>query len=77
MACILLDVDGVLHVSGEPIPVQSTQFRLRRGYLSVRHEQLDRPRAKRRRASPCELDDDEPRRRPAPPRARGKRVFAS
>ena len=43
MACILLDIDGVLHVSGEPISGMREPFGppSRRSRASIRHEQLD------------------------------------
>ena len=44
MTCILLDIDGVLHVSGEAIPgaVEAVgKLRGRRSHAALRDEQLD------------------------------------
>ena len=85
MACILLDIDGVLHVSGEPIPGAAGRHRRAasaRPLAPVRHEQLDaaaraprrgaaRDGLRARRTTSC-------RRRPAQPARElaGKRVLA-
>ena len=69
MACILLDVDGVLHVSGDPIPgAAEAVARLRRQGHSLRFvtNNSTRPRttlAEELRTLGFELDDDELRRR--------------
>ena len=65
MACILLDVDGVLHVSGEPIPgAVEAVARLRRHGHGLRFvtNNSTRPRAtlaEELRALGFELEDDE------------------
>lgn len=84
MACILLDVDGVLHVSGEPIPgaVEAVQELRRRGHtLRFVTNNSTTPRAKlveEMRAMGVELDEDELQTTPrAAVRAlKGKRVLA-
>ena len=65
VACILLDVDGVLHVSGDPIPgAAEAVARLRRQGHSLRFvtNNSTRPRttlAEELRTLGFELDDDE------------------
>jgi len=84
MACILLDVDGVLHVSGEPIPGSAEAVaRLRRQGHSLRFvtNNSTRPRttlAEELRTLGFELDDDELQTtaRAAARELAGKRVFA-
>ena len=84
MACILLDVDGVLHVSGEPIPgAVDAVARLRRHGHSLRFvtNNSTRPRAllaEDLRGLGFELDDDELQTTPraAASELAGKRVFA-
>ena len=84
MACILLDVDGVLHVSGEPIPgATEAVARLRRQGHSLRFvtNNSTRPRttlAEELRTLGFELDDDELQTtaRAAARELAGKRVFA-
>ena len=84
MACILLDVDGVLHVSGEPIPgAAEAVARLRRQGHSLRFvtNNSTRPRttlAEELRTLGFELDDDELQTtaRAAARELAGKRVFA-
>jgi HAD superfamily hydrolase (TIGR01458 family) len=84
MACILLDVDGVLHVSGEPIPgAAEAVARLRRQGHSLRFvtNNSTRPRAmlvEELRTLGFELDDDELQTtaRAAARQLAGKRVFA-
>jgi HAD superfamily hydrolase (TIGR01458 family) len=84
MACILLDVDGVLHVSGEPIPgAVEAVARLRlQGhtlrFVTNNSTRLRATLAEELRLLGFELDDDELQ---TPPRAAaselaGKRVFA-
>ena len=84
MACILLDVDGVLHVSGEPIPGAVDAVRRLRGdghALRFVTNNSTRPRAvlaEELRALGFELDDQEIQ---TPPRAAareldGRRVYA-
>jgi HAD superfamily hydrolase (TIGR01458 family) len=84
MACILLDIDGVLHVSGEPIPgAVEAVSRLRRHGHSLRFvtNNSTRPRAtlaEELRALGFELDDDELQTTlgAAARELAGKRVFA-
>jgi HAD superfamily hydrolase (TIGR01458 family) len=84
MACILLDVDGVLHVSGEPIPgAVDAVSRLRRQGHSLRFvtNNSTRPRttlAEELRLLGFELDDDELQTTPraAARELAGKRVLA-
>jgi HAD superfamily hydrolase (TIGR01458 family) len=84
MACILLDVDGVLHVSGEPIPgAVEAVARLRRQGHSLRFvtNNSTRPRAllaEELRGLGVELDEDEIQTTPraAARELAGKRVFA-
>ena len=84
MACILLDVDGVLHVSGEPIPGRRRGRRAAAppGPLApVRDEQLHPSAAtlaEELRGLGFELDDDELQTTPraAARELAGKRVFA-
>jgi HAD superfamily hydrolase (TIGR01458 family) len=84
MACILLDVDGVLHVSGEPIPgaVEAID-RLRRMSHDLRFvtNNSTRPRAKlaeELRAMGFVLEDDELQTTPhaAARELAGRRVYA-
>ena len=84
MACILLDVDGVLHVSGEPLPgAVEAVARLRRQGHSLRFvtNNSTRPRAllaEELRGLGVELDEDEIQTTPraAARELAGKRVFA-
>lgn len=84
MACILLDVDGVLHVSGDPIPgAADAVARLRRQGHSLRFvtNNSTRPRAvlaDELRGLGFELDEDEIQTTPraAARELAGKRVFA-
>jgi HAD superfamily hydrolase (TIGR01458 family) len=84
MACILLDVDGVLHVSGEPIPGSvEAVAELRRAGHSLRFvtNNSTRPRpqlAAELRDLGLELDEDEIQTTPkaAARELAGKRVFA-
>ncbi len=84
MACILLDVDGVLHVSGEAIPGAARGGRRAadgRALAPLRDEQLDpaaRQLADELRALGFELDDDELQTtaRTAARELAGRRVFA-
>ena len=84
MACILLDVDGVLHVSGEAIPgAQEAVARLREAGHTLRFvtNNSTRPRAQlaeELRALGFDLDDDELQTtaRTAARELAGKRVFA-
>jgi HAD superfamily hydrolase (TIGR01458 family) len=84
MACILLDVDGVLHVSGEPIPgaVEAVSELRRRGHtLRFVTNNSTTPRAtlvEAMRAMAISLDEDELQTTPrAAVRAlRGRRVLA-
>ena len=84
MACILLDVDGVLHVSGDPIPgAAEAVARLRRQGHSLRFvtNNSTRPRttlAEELRTLGFELEDDELQTtaRAAARELAGKRVFA-
>jgi len=84
MACILLDVDGVLHVSGDPIPgAVEAVGRLRRQGHSLRFvtNNSTRPRmtlAEDLRQLGFELDDDELQTTPraAARELAGKRVLA-
>src|SRR3954451_19494797 len=84
MACILLDVDGVLHVSGEPIPrAVAAVGRLRSHGHSLRFvtNNSTRPRqtlAEELRELGFELDDDELQTTPraAARELAGKRVLA-
>ena len=84
MACILLDVDGVLHVSGDPIPgAVGAVGRLRRQGHSLRFvtNNSTRPRmtlAEDLRQLGFELDDDELQTTPraAARELAGKRVLA-
>jgi HAD superfamily hydrolase (TIGR01458 family) len=84
MACILLDVDGVLHVSGEPIPGAVDAWnRLRRmGHdLRLVTNNSTRPRSKlaeELRALGLELEDDELQTTPraAARELAGRRVYA-
>ena len=84
MACILLDVDGVLHVSGEPIPgAAEAVARLRRQGHSLRFvtNNSTRPRAvlaEELRGLGFELEEDELQTTPgaAARELAGKRVFA-
>ncbi len=65
MACILLDVDGVLHVSGEPIPGAADAIsELRRAGHALRYVTNNSTRPRSRLAGELremgfELDDDE------------------
>ena len=84
MACILLDIDGVLHVSGEPIPgAVEAVSRLRQKGHSLRFvtNNSTRPRttlAEELRGLGFELDDDELQTTPraAASELAGKRVLA-
>ncbi len=84
MACILLDVDGVLHVSGEPIPgAVEAVARLREQGHSLRfvtnNSTLPRPQlADQLRGLGFQLDDEELQTTPraAARELAGKRVFA-
>jgi HAD superfamily hydrolase (TIGR01458 family) len=84
MACILLDVDGVLHVSGDPIPgAAAAVSRLRETGHSLRFvtNNSTRPRAQlaeELRALGFEVTDDELQTtaRAAARELAGKRVFA-
>jgi HAD superfamily hydrolase (TIGR01458 family) len=84
MACILLDVDGVLHVSGEPIPgAVEAVTRLRAQGHALRfvtnNSTLPRPQlADQLRGLGFELDDEELQTTPraAARELAGKRVFA-
>jgi HAD superfamily hydrolase (TIGR01458 family) len=84
MACILLDVDGVLHVSGEPIPgAVDAVAGLRRQGHSLRFVTNNSTRsrtllAEDLRSLGFELDDDELQTTPraAARELAGKRVFA-
>ena len=84
MACILLDVDGVLHVSGEPIPgAVDAVARLRRQGHSLRFvtNNSTRPRAvlaEELRGLGFELEEEEIQTTPraAARELAGKRVFA-
>jgi HAD superfamily hydrolase (TIGR01458 family) len=84
MACILLDIDGVLHVSGEPIPgAVEAVARLRRNGHSLRvvTNNSTMPRqtlAEELRVLGFELDDDELQTTPraAARELAGKRVLA-
>ena len=84
MGCILLDIDGVLHVSGEPIPgAVEAVARLRRQGHALRFvtNNSTRPRATladELRGLGFELDDDELQTTPraAARELAGKRVFA-
>ena len=84
MGCILLDIDGVLHVSGEPIPgAVEAVARLRRQGHALRFvtNNSTRPRpmlAEELRGLGFELDDDELQTTPgaAARELAGKRVFA-
>ena len=84
MACILLDIDGVLHVSGEPIPgAVEAVARLRRNGHTLRFvtNNSTRPRmtlAEDLRQLGFELDDDELQTTPraAARELAGKRVLA-
>jgi HAD superfamily hydrolase (TIGR01458 family) len=84
MACILLDIDGVLHVSGEPIPgAVEAVARLRRNGHSLRFvtNNSTMPRqtlAEELRVLGFELDDDELQTTPraAARELAGKRVLA-
>jgi HAD superfamily hydrolase (TIGR01458 family) len=84
MACILLDIDGVLHVSGQAIPGASEAVsRLRRDGHALRFvtNNSTRPRAKlaeELRALEIELDEDELQTTPgaAARELQGKRVLA-
>jgi HAD superfamily hydrolase (TIGR01458 family) len=84
MGCILLDIDGVLHVSGEPIPgAVEAVARLRRQGHALRFvtNNSTRPRAmlaEELRALGFELEDDELQTTPraAARELAGKRVFA-
>src|SRR3990170_1634211 len=84
MACILLDVDGVLHVSGEPIPgAQEAVATLRARGHSLRFVTNNTPRSRANlatelRAMGFELDDEELQTTPrtAARELRGRRVFA-
>lgn len=84
MACILLDIDGVLHVSGEPIPgAQAAVAQLRDAGHSLRFvtNNSTTPRAKlaeELRTMGFDLDDTELQTTPraAARELAGKRVFA-
>lgn len=84
MACILLDVDGVLHVSGEPIPgAVEAVARLRRQGHSLRFVTNNSTRpcallAEELRGLGFELDEEEIQTTPraAARELAGKRVFA-
>jgi HAD superfamily hydrolase (TIGR01458 family) len=84
MACILLDIDGVLHVSGEPIPgAQEAVARLRQSSHRLRFvtNNSTTPRAQlaeELRGLGFELEDDELQTTPraAARELIGKRVFA-
>src|ERR1044072_5132491 len=84
MGCILLDIDGVLHVSGEPIPgaVEAVARVRRQGHaLRLVTNNSTRPRptlAEELRGLGFELDDDELQTTPraAARELAGKRVFA-
>ncbi len=84
MACILLDVDGVLHVSGDPIPgAPEAVARLRRQGHSLRFvtnnsTRLQAQLAQELREIGFELDEDEIQTTPraAARELAGKRVFA-
>ena len=84
MGCILLDIDGVLHVSGEPIPgAVEAVARLRRQGHALRFvtNNSTRPRptlAEELRSLGFELEDDELQTTPgaAARELAGKRVFA-
>ena len=84
MGCILLDIDGVLHVSGEPIPgAVEAVARLRRQGHALRFvtNNSTRPRAtlaEELRGLGFELEDDELQTTPraAVRELAGKRVFA-
>jgi HAD superfamily hydrolase (TIGR01458 family) len=84
MACILLDVDGVLHVSGEAIPgAVEAVARLREGHHALRFvtNNSTRPRdvlADELRALGFELDEDEIQTTPraAARELAGRRVLA-
>ena len=84
MACILLDVDGVLHVSGEPIPgAQEAVATLRARGHSLRFVTNNTTRSRANlatelRAMGFELDDEELQTTPrtAARELRGRRVFA-
>ena len=84
MACILLDVDGVLHVSGQPIPgaVEAVSLLRSHGHsLRFVTNNSTRPRttlAEELRQLGLELDDDELQTTPraAARELAGKRVFA-
>jgi HAD superfamily hydrolase (TIGR01458 family) len=84
MACILLDVDGVLHVSGEPIPgaVEALNRLGRTGHtLRLVTNNSTRPRAKlaaELREMGFELDDDDLQTTPraAARELAGRRVYA-
>ena len=84
MACILLDVDGVLHVSGEPIPgaVEAVSQLRRQGhslrFVTNNSTMLRATLAEELRALGFELDDDELQTTPraAARELAGKRVFA-
>jgi HAD superfamily hydrolase (TIGR01458 family) len=84
MACILLDVDGVLHVSGEPIPgaVEAVE-RLRQAGHSLRYvtNNSTTPRARlakelRRLGFPVEDEELQTTPRTAARELAGKRVYA-
>jgi len=84
MACILLDVDGVLHVSGEPIPgAQEAVATLRARGHSLRFVTNNTTSSRANlaaelRAMGFELDDEELQTTPraAARELRGRRVFA-
>jgi HAD superfamily hydrolase (TIGR01458 family) len=84
MACILLDIDGVLHVSGEPIPgAVEAVTRLRAQGHALRfvtnNSTQSRPQlAEQLRSLGFELDDEELQTTPraAARELAGKRVFA-
>lgn len=84
MACILLDVDGVLHVSGEPIPgAQEAVATLRARGHSLRFVTNNTTRSRAKLASELRamgfgLDDEELQTTPraAARELRGRRVFA-
>ena len=84
MACILLDVDGVLHVSGEPIPgAQEAVATLRARGHSLRFVTNNTTRSRANlaaelRAMGFELEDEELQTTPraAARELRGRRVFA-
>ena len=84
MACILLDVDGVLHVSGDPIPgaVEAWNRLRRTGHeLRLVTNNSTRPRARLAaglRGLGFELDDDELQTTPraAARELAGRRVYA-